>query len=213
MKKIIDFLIKIFWIFVIGSVFGFFIEMLYVLVYTRSIEIRQGLIYGPFIQVYGMGAVAYYLLASKIKEPKQIFFYGMLMGGAVEYLFSFFQELIWGTVSWDYSKFFFNLNGRTCLLYCVYWGLIGVMFLKIIYPFFNQLEPLIYKKSIRIITIFFAIFMAYDILISSIAVTRQEERRNNIPPKNSIDVFLDNAYPDEFLDKIYHNARQASDLE
>ena len=135
------------------------------------------------------------------------------MGGAVEYLFSFFQELIWGTVSWDYSKFFFNLNGRTCLLYCVYWGIIGVMFLKIVYPCFQQLEPLIYKKSIRIITIFFAIFMAYDIAISSMAVTRQQERINDIPPKNSIDVFLDKAYPDEYLDKIYHNARQASELE
>ena len=87
------------------------------------------------------------------------------------------------------------------------------MFLKIVYPCFQQLEPLIYKKSIRIITIFFAIFMAYDIAISSMAVTRQQERINDIPPKNSIDVFLDKAYPDEYLDKIYHNARQASELE
>mgnify|MGYP000367140881 FL=1 len=55
--------------------------------------------------------------------------------------------------------------------------------------------------------------MAYDIAISSMAVTRQQERINDIPPKNSIDVFLDKAYPDEYLDKIYHNARQASELE
>lgn len=84
-KKIIKYGIKIFWIFVIGSVFGFFAEMLYALVYTRTIEIRQGLIYGPFIQIYGMGAVAYYILISNIQEPRQAFFYGMLMGGALEY--------------------------------------------------------------------------------------------------------------------------------
>ncbi len=47
-KKIINNSIKIFWIFVIGSVFGFFAEMLYALVYTRSIEIRQGLVYRTF---------------------------------------------------------------------------------------------------------------------------------------------------------------------
>ena len=58
-KDIINFIIKIFWIFVIGSIFGFFLEMLYILAYSRTLEIRQGLIYGPFIQVYGMGAVAY----------------------------------------------------------------------------------------------------------------------------------------------------------
>ena len=31
-KKIINFIIRIFWVFVVGSVFGFFIKMLYVLV-------------------------------------------------------------------------------------------------------------------------------------------------------------------------------------
>ena len=44
---------RIFWIFIIGSVFGFFAEMIYALVYTRALEIRQGLLYGPFIQIYG----------------------------------------------------------------------------------------------------------------------------------------------------------------
>ena len=59
-KNGINFILKVFWIFVIGSVFGFIIEMLYATIYTRTLVIRQGLIYGPFIQVYGMGAVAYY---------------------------------------------------------------------------------------------------------------------------------------------------------
>ena len=76
-RKIVNFIIKIFWIFVIGSVFGFFAEMLYALVYTRTFQIRQGLIYGPFIQVYGMGAIAYYALISKVKEPKEAFIYGI----------------------------------------------------------------------------------------------------------------------------------------
>ena len=64
---------KYFGFFVIGSIFGFFAEMIYGAVYTRTIVIRQGLVYGPFIQIYGMGAVAYYLLVSKIKNPKEAF--------------------------------------------------------------------------------------------------------------------------------------------
>ena len=118
-RTIINFIIKIFWIFIIGSVFGFFAEMLYTLVYSRTLQIRQGLIYGPFIQVYGVGAIAYYILVSKVKTPKEVFIYGTVMGGVLEYLFSFFQEIFFGTISWDYSKFFLNLNGRICLLYCV----------------------------------------------------------------------------------------------
>lgn len=206
--KIINLIIKLFWIFIIGSVFGFFAEMIYATVYTRAIVIRQGLVYGPFVQVYGMGAVAYYLLISKIKEPKDAFFAGILMGGILEYLCSFFQELFFGSVSWDYSKFFFNLNGRVCLLYCVYWGIIAVAFLKVVYPYLEKLEPLIYKKSVRILTIFCMIFMIFDITISCMAVSRQQERHKEIPAKNQIDVFLDNVYPDEFLDRIYNNKRE-----
>ena len=133
-KKLLNFLIRIFWVFIIGSVFGFLAEMLYTLVYTRTLQIRQGLVYGPFVQVYGMGAVAYYILISNVKDSKKAFFYGMIMGGALEYLCSFFQEIFFGTISWDYSDLFMNLNGRTSLLYCVYWGIIAVAFLKIIYP-------------------------------------------------------------------------------
>lgn len=205
LTKVINLIIKIFWVFMIGSVFGFFAEMIYSTVYSRMIVIRQGLIYGPFVQVYGMGAVAYYLLISKVQEPKDAFFAGMIMGGILEYLCSFFQEILFGSISWDYSKFFMNFNGRTCLLYCFYWGIIAVMFLKIVYPWLEKIEPLIYKKRVRVFTIFLALFMTCDITISCMAAKRQQERHSDIPAKNQVDIFLDNTYPDEYLDRIYNN--------
>lgn len=207
-RKIINFIIRIFWVFIIGSIFGFFAEMLYALVYTRTLQIRQGLIYGPFIQVYGMGAIAYYLLVYKIKEPKKLFFTGMIMGGALEYLCSFFQEIFFGTISWDYSHLFMNLSGRTSLLYCFYWGIIAVVFLKLIYPLFLKIDHLIYNKKVRIITVFFALFMVFDITISCMAGSRQQERRKNISAQGVIDEFLDKAYPDEILDRIYNNKKE-----
>ena len=70
-SELINLIIKIFWIFVIGSVFGYFAEVIYGIVYTRTVVFRQGLVYGPFIQVYGMGAVAYYLLIRKVQDPKK----------------------------------------------------------------------------------------------------------------------------------------------
>ena len=207
-KKILIYAVKIFWIFVIGSVFGFFAEMLYALVYTRALEIRQGLVYGPFIQIYGIGAVAYYILTLNVQEPKKAFFSGMIMGGALEYLCSFFQEIFFGTISWDYSNLFMNLNGRTSLLYCVYWGMIAVLYLKLVYPLLLKIEPLIYKKGAKIITACFMIFMTFDIVISCMAGNRQKERHQNIPPKGIIDEFIDRNYPDELLDKIYNNKKE-----
>lgn len=209
-ERLINFIIRIFWVFIIGSVFGFFIEITYTLAYTRTFVIRKGLIYGPFIQVYGMGAMAYYLLISKVKEPKKAFFIGMLMGGILEYLCSFFQEIFFGTISWDYSNRFMNLNGRTSLLYCFYWGIIAVVFLKIIYPWFEKIDGLIYKKWTKLITVIVMIFMVFDITISCMAAARQQERRQNIPAKNSIDVFIDKHYPDELVDKVYNNKRDVN---
>ena len=206
-KKVINFIIIIFWVFVIGSVFGFFGEMMYALVYTRTLEIRKGLIYGPFIQIYGIGAVAYYILISKVQDPKKAFFSGMIMGGALEYLCSFFQEIFFGTISWDYSNLFMNLNGRTSLLYCVYWGMIAIIYLKVVYPMFLKIEPLIHKKTVQIFTVFMVLFMTFDITISCMAGNRQQERRDNIPAKNSLDKFLDKMYPDELLDRIYNNKK------
>ena len=206
-KRVIKFIAIIFWIFIIGSVFGFIAEMLYSTIFTRTLVIRQGLIYGPFVQVYGMGAVAYYLLIRKVKEPKDAFLAGMIMGGILEYLCSFFQEILFGTISWDYSNMFFNLNGRTCLLYCFYWGIIAVAFLKVVYPGLQKLEPLLHRKSIKILTVFLMIFMIFDISISSMAAARQTDRRKGIEPRNNVEVFLDKIYPDEYLDRIYNNKK------
>ena len=207
-SELINLIIKIFWIFVIGSVFGYFAEVIYGIVYTRTVVFRQGLVYGPFIQVYGMGAVAYYLLIRKVQDPKKAFFCGMIMGGILEYVCSFLQEIIFGTISWDYSNEFINFNGRTSLLYCFYWGLIAVVFLKVVYPLIQKLDKYITKKRVRIGTAIFAVFMIADIVISCMAGVRQDERHKNIPPKNDVDVFLDNNYPDEFLDKVYNNKKE-----
>ncbi len=211
-NKILNYILVLFWVFIIGSVIGFIVEILYTIVYIGEIEIRKGLIYGPFIQVYGVGAMAYYILVSNVQKPSRAFFIGMVMGGVIEYFFSFFQEIIFGTVSWDYSNELFNINGRTSLTYTVYWGILAIVYLKLLYPVLQKLENTIAKKSIRIITYILIPFMIFNIWISSVSVMRQSQRQQNIEPQNELDRFLDKYYPDEFLDKIYHNKYDPSTL-
>ena len=204
----INFILKIFLIFFIGSIFGFLIEILYGLIIDRVLMFRRGLIYGPFIQVYGVGAVLYYLLICYIKEPKKLFFVGMILGGIVEYVFSFLQEVIFGTISWDYSNMIFNINGRTCLLYCFFWGLIAIIYLKTIFPWIEKLDVFLLDKKVRIITYFLLVFMIFDITISCIARIRQDENKKRIPPENRLEEFIDMKYPDEFMDKVYINKKE-----
>ncbi len=204
-KKILNYLLKLFLIFVICSIFGFIIETVSISLVLRTLEIRKGLVYGPFVQVYGIGGVAYYLLVTKIKEPKKVFVLSMLLGGAVEYLTSFLQEVFLGKVSWDYSDSIIHFNGRTSIEYMIIWGIIGVIFLKGIYPIFQKLLPMIYFKKVRAATYVLLILMSFNIWISSVSALRQMEREDGIAADSKLDVLLDKYYPDEMLNKIYHN--------
>ena len=76
------------------------------------------------------------------------------------------------------------------------------------YRFYDNIKVCEKTKSVKgvgSIRNFLMAFMLFDITISCVACARQNERKHNIPPKNSFDVFLDNKYPDEFMDKIYNN--------
>lgn len=198
---------KIFLIFMIGSIIGYIVEMIVALVQEGHIESRQGVIYGPFTPIYGVGIIAYYICFNKIKtrDKKKIFIISMVLGGTIEYLCSFLQEKIYGTVSWDYSNWILNINGRTTLIHCTYWGIAGLLYISLIEPIIPKIEEIIQKNSVKIITGGVAILMVFNITISSMAAIRQKERKYNIQPTSEIDLFLDKNYPDEYMDKIFAN--------
>lgn len=209
-NNIIKELIIVFWLFIIGSILGYIFEMIIVLFQKGYFESRQGLIYGPFTPVYGIGTVIYYLILNNIntKSKINVFFVTAILGGITEYVCSVVQEKIFGTISWDYSYLIFNINRRTSLLHCSYWGIAGILYVTYLNPFLEKLKLKINQRSLKIITIVFAVFMLFDISISCMAADRQTERRNNIAPENKLDVFLDQYYPDEYMDKIYANKKE-----
>ena len=198
---------KIFLIFMIGSIIGYIVEMIVALVQEGHLESRQGVLYGPLTPIYGVGIVAYYICFNKIKtrDKKKVFLISMLVGGTIEYLCSFLQEKIFGTVSWDYSNWILNINGRTTLIHCTYWGLAGILYILLIEPLIPKIENLIQKNSVKMITGGVAILMVFNITISSMAAIRQKERKYNIEPTSRIDAFLDENYPDEYMNKIFAN--------
>ena len=209
-KNIIKELQIIFWLFIIGSIIGYAYEMILVRVRSGFFESRQGLVYGPFTPVYGIGIVIYYFALKNFdkKNKIKVFFYTMLIGGFVEYLCSFIQEKAFGTISWDYSYLPFNLNGRTSLLHCTYWGLAGIIYTICIDPWIEKAMSKVNHVALNTITICVLTFMLFDVSISYAAASRQEERMRNISPQNRLDTFLDKNYPDEFMDKVYANKKE-----
>lgn len=205
-----DKFIKVFIIFVIGSVIGYVVEMIVALVQNGYIESRQGLLYGPFTPVYGIGIIVYYIFFNKIKtrDKKIVFLLSMLIGGITEYLCSFIQEKVFGTISWDYSEWLFNINGRTTLIHCTYWGIAGLLYVSYIEPLIPKIENAIRNNHVRVISSCLVICMVLNITISTMAALRQKERIEDVPASGTLDMFLDKNYPNEYMDRVFANKKQ-----
>ncbi len=202
-EKVAQIIVNSFWVFVIGSVAGSIIETIVGIFQNGLIEIRQGLVYGPFVPVYGFGLLVYYFSISKLKGYKKIFFVSMILGGITEYIFSYCQEKLFGTVSWDYSDLMFNINGRTSLLHCIYWGGFGIAFVKYLLPILIKLEKYSVNQKFRIASVICCMVMIINVGISYLAGIRNIERKNNLVADNIIEEFIDKNYSEEFIDKLY----------
>ncbi len=200
---------KLFWIFYIGCFSGVIVEIIWCLAKNGYFEYRTALILEPLNPVYGFGAVVISLLLFNMKKCTNftLYFASFIIGGLFECACSLFQELVFGTVSWVYKPSNFGILGnRTSLLYCFFWGFLGIAWLRLIYPVLSKsIDKILTSKYGKKITITIAIFVSFDILFSSGAVLRQKERRNQIPPKNFIDTFYDNHFSDDILKFFYHN--------
>lgn len=205
-------LTKIFIIFMIGSLIGYIVEMIVALVQNGHLESRQGVLYGPFTPVYGIGIIVFYLFFNKVdtRQKGKIFIMSMILGGITEYLCSFLQEKIFGTVSWNYSNWIFNINGRTTLIHCTYWGIAGILYISYIEPLIPKINELLNKNLTKILAASLAVFMIFNITISSMAALRQKERNDNIAPQNKIDEFLDANYPDYYMNKVFANKKDVT---
>lgn len=205
---------KLFWIFLFGCIFGAYYEQILNMVihynYHHEIvwQLRRGVIYGPISPIYGMGAVLLIsILGRKKRSDWQTVFYGALLGGGFEYLISFLQEMFLGTVSWDYTNEFLNINGRTTIPFAFVWGLLSLVLVKLVYPTLSNIVESLPKKFGTILTRILILLLALDFTISWGALIRQLFRHNGYPPITIVDKFFDKYYPDEVLKKSYTNMK------
>ena len=198
---------KLFWFFFIGCFGGVVIETIWCIITRGHYESRVGLIYGPFNLVYGFGALVltYCLYKYRNRSAMYSFIGGFISGSVVEYLCSFFQEMAFGSTSWDYSSMPYNLNGRICLKYSIFWGILGVFWIKTLYPIMATWILKIPNKIGRPLTKILLVFMIFNSFMSGATVFRWYERTQNKPSTNVFTTYIDKHYPNERMEKIYAN--------
>ena len=197
---------KLFLLFMCGCFLGDVYEVVLTYIRTGELVQRQGVIYGPFNPVYGFALVFVVIFLGKLKKRWKIFLCGTLFGGTFEYLCSFIQEKCFGSMSWDYSDLFLNINGRTTVPYAFFWGFLCLLLLKYLIPVLSNLIEMIPNKVGAILTWILFVFMIFNMGISVLAANRDLERHKNIPAQNELDLFLNTYYPDELMRQVFQNS-------
>lgn len=196
-------------LFLFGSVFGFVLEGLWCIIKVGHWENHSALVWGPFCIVYGLGAVVMYLFAYLLQKKRLCLQFVVLSfaGAIVEYFTSLFQELIFGSTSWDYSRHFLNIGGRVSLKMAAFWGVLGIIFVYLLYPRLKKPLQKLHGKIATALSILLSIFMLVNFAVSGAAVLRYSDRQTDTASRNKAEELLDQYYGDEVMKQIYPNMK------
>lgn len=130
--------------------------------------INRGFLIGPICPIYGWGCIMLILLLSKYKSsPILLFFMAIIICSILEYATSYIMEKLFNARWWDYSRRKFNLNGRICAETMIPFGILGIIVIYIINPFFTNLIIKIPSNILNILAIIILFIYITDNIIST----------------------------------------------
>ena len=197
---------KLVWLFFLAALIGDLVETLFCRATAGVWMSRSSLVWGPFSIVWGFGAVLLTVLLYRYRDRRDgyLFLMGTLAGGAYEYMCSVASEIAFGSVFWDYSHLPFNLGGRINLLYCFFWGIATVVWIKYCYPLLSRWIERLPLRLGRVLTWLIVLFMVVNMALSALALGRFAQRQSDpAPARDALGQFLDERFPDERMDRVY----------
>ena len=133
--------------------------------------INTGFLKGPICPIYGIGAIIMFTFLQSLENNiLLLFLVSIIILTLWEYIVGVMLEKMFHTRYWDYSDHKFNIQGRICLSNSIYWGVLGVVFVKYIHP---NIQNLIQKVDIKllyfIVTILMVVFIV-DMITSIVKI-------------------------------------------
>jgi uncharacterized membrane protein len=135
--------------------------------------VKRGFLYGPLCPIYGYGAVILISCLQQYKtKPLKMFIYSSIIFSVFEYIAGFALEALFSLRWWDYTYDFMNLNGRISIFFAFAWGIIALIFINFVHPFFERktnkiLAKIPVKLQLAFLDIAFTILVV-DTILSSI---------------------------------------------
>jgi len=143
-------------LFITCAIIGWLWEVIIALLQHGTI-VNRGVLHGPWLPIYGFGALGIVLLFNRFKKyPWLVFLSSSLLCGIIEYCTSWYLETFKHLKWWEYNSTFLNLDGRVCGLSLLAFGIAGLLIVYLVYPTltktFNHLG-LRTKKSICLLLV------------------------------------------------------------
>ena len=197
---------NLFWVFTICCVLGLAIEDIYhiTVVDPGHYQDRAGLLYGPFSPIYGCGAVLMTVALNRFhdKNPVLIFLVSAVIGGCFEFFTSWFMQTAFGIVAWDYSGTFLSIDGRTNGMFMAMWGVLGLVWIKLLLPIMLKVVNLIPWNWRYAVTTVCAALMLCDCLLTLAALDcwyQREAGTMDYSNPSAIVQFCNTHYDDAFM--------------
>lgn len=155
--------------FLIFAIIGWLLETCFSF-YSLGHFTKRGFLFGPLCPIYGWGALILIMFFSTYKKHNlKLFIYSALIFTVFEYLVSFGMEALFSLKWWDYTGEFMNLNGRVSIFYTFAWGIIAILFINFVYPFFKKkiniiLSKIPYKVQIVVVNTLILVFVTDTVL-------------------------------------------------
>lgn len=194
---------NLFWIFVVCCVLGLVIETVYhfVVVDPGHYQNRTGMLYGPFSPIYGFGAVLMTIALNRFHKAPLIvvFLVSAVIGGAFEYLVSWFLQFAFGIVAWDYTGTFLSIDGRTNGMFMAMWGVLGCVWVKLLLPRMLKLVNLIPWNWRYSLTTVCAVLMLVNGFMTLASLDCWYQREDGKQPQNALEQFCAEHYDNQFM--------------
>lgn len=157
----------LFLLFLAGCVTGWLYEEVFYWI-TEGLLRNRGVLYGPWLPIYGIGAVGIYALKPLKKHPLGLFVLCAAVAGGVEYSIGLAGLRLFGMRLWDYRGLFLNLEGIICFRSVVSFAVMGMAFLYLLEPAAERMMKKANRETVRVLCLALLLLFLADCILSAL---------------------------------------------
>lgn len=165
------------------SFLGYLLECIVLTLDNRQFVYNRGFGHGPFCIIYGFGALGAAVLLAPLSGSMFTLYIGsMVMATAMELVTAKVMIRLFGSFWWDYSKKRFNYKGIVCLESSLGWGLLGIVFYRVLNASVQGVVLRVPGRMSRILAVALLIFYLADFCYSFRAELKGRENETDKEP-------------------------------